>query len=603
LNSGEYIVPKYRAFTFGLTKKTIALLIGMSLCTTITEMFGVGIFLPIFQFIRLQGDVNALVADSTVWPYIIDGLAWFGIEVSLAVLLTLSFVFFLGRQIFTYFRLIYHAAINQRLVRLLRIRMFNCYLEANTSFHDRLPVGNLVNAMTTEVSQAIIGVMAPLELAVYIIMALGYLLILSALSWEMTLVSIVVLLLASQVPNVWIRKSAHTGRKLAGSNSIMSSFLVGKLRSPRLVRLAGTEAAEQHEFQSLTQSQRKHAVFGSVLQSRTEVVIEPIIIGLSLVFLYFAYTVLQMQIEMIGLYLVVALRLMPIVKGVISQWQSVQRLTGSIEVVEDRLKEMCSEKEQDQGKNKFDKFQNIYFKHVTYRYPSAASNALYDISLRFESGKMHALVGPSGSGKSTLVDLLPRLRLPQSGEIEVDNFSIGNYSLSSIRKSIAYTPQSPQIFDGSVKNHIRYGKMDASDDEIEDAARLAGAEKFISQFPDQYETLLGEDAVRLSGGQRQRIDLARALVCKAPILILDEPTSNLDAESEEEFRQVLMRIRSETTTTIIIIAHRLASISGADQIVVLNEGNIEAVGRHENLIQQAGWYRRAWEMQEGKVKE
>jgi ABC-type multidrug transport system fused ATPase/permease subunit len=587
-----------RAKSFGLTNRSILLLIGMSLCTTITEMFGVGIFLPIFQFIRLQGDVNALVADSAVWPYIIDGLAWVGVEVSLVVLLTLSFVFFLGRQVFTYFRLIYHTAINQRLVRLLRIRMFNHYLDASTSFHDRLPVGNLVNAMTTEVNQAVVGVMAPLELAVYLIMATGYLLILSALSWEMTLVSVIVLLLASRVPNVWIRKSAHTGRKLAGSNTMMSSFLVGRLRSPRLVRLAGTEAAERHEFQLLTQSQRKHAVFGSVLQARTEVAMEPIIIGLSLVFLYFAYTVLHMQIEMIGLYLVVALRLMPIVKGVISQWQTVQRLTGSIEVVDDRLNQMCNQKEQDPGEKEFGKPQNIFFKHVTYRYPSAVSDALNDISLCFENGKMHALVGPSGSGKSTLVDLLPRLRLPQSGEIEVDNLPIENYSLSSLRKAIAYTPQSPQIFDGSVKNHIRYGKPDASDDEIEEAARLAGAEKFISQLPDQYETLLGEDAVRLSGGQRQRLDLARALVRKVPILILDEPTSNLDAESEEAFRQALGRIRDERNTTIIVVAHRLASISDADTIIVLNQGKIEAAAKHGELLQQDGWYYRAWKMQD-----
>jgi ABC-type multidrug transport system fused ATPase/permease subunit len=589
-----------RARSFGLANRSILLLIGISLCATITEIFGVGIFLPIFQFIRLQGDVNTLVADSAVWSYIINGLAWFGIDVSLAVLLMLSFVFFLGRQVFTYFRLIYHTAISQRLVRVLRTRMFDHYLEANTSFHDRLPVGNLVNAMTTEVSQAVIGVMAPLELAVYLIMASGYLLILSALSWEMTLVSVVVLLLASRVPNVWIRKSADTGRKLADSNTMMSSFLVGRLKSPRLVRLAGTEVAERHEFQLLTQSQRKHAVFGSVLQAKTEVAIEPIIVGLSLVFLYFAYTVLQMQIEMIGLYLVVALRLMPIAKGVISQWQTIQRLTGSIEVVEDRLKKMYNEKEQDPGEKEFDKLHNICFNHVTYRYPSAANDALNNISLRFESGKMYALVGPSGSGKSTLVDILPRLRLPQSGEIEVDGLPIENYSLSSLRKSIAYTPQNPQIFDGSIINHIRYGKPEASDDEIEVAARMAGAEKFISQLPDQYETILGEDAVRLSGGQRQRIDLARALVRKAPILILDEPTSNLDAESEEVFRQVLMRIRSETKTTIIIVAHRLASIASADQIVVLSNGKIEEVGKHENLMQQKGWYRKAWKMQEGE---
>ena len=479
--------------------------------------------------------------------------------------------------------------------------MFDRYLDSDSSFHDSLPTGNLVNAMTTEVNQAVLGIMAPIEMAVYLIMASGYLLILSALSWEMTLASFFVLLLASQVPKVWIRMSAHTGRRLANANTVMSSFLVGRLKSPRLVRLAGTEIAEKEEFNGLTLSQRKHAVFGSILQARTEVVMEPIVIGLSLIFLYFSYTVLQMQIEIIGLYLVVALRLMPVVKAIISQWQRIQRLSGSIEVIQNRLQLMEQSKELDTGSRMFSQFRTLRFDDVSYRYPAGQSNALDGVTLEFEFGKITALVGPSGSGKSTLIDLLPRLRLPQAGSIYVDHHPIGEYTLSSLRQAIAYAPQSPQIFDGSVSNHIRYGKYDATDEEIREAAKLAGADKFIGQLPDGYDTLLGEDAVNLSGGQRQRLDLARALVRNASILILDEPTSNLDAESEEAFRQALRRIRNETETTIIIVAHRLASVVDADQIVVLNQGRVDAIGNHVELISQDGWYLDSWVLQEGSL--
>ena len=200
-----------------------------------------------------------------------------------------------------------------------------------------------------------------------------------------------------------------------------------------------------------------------------------------------------------------------------------------------------------------------------------------------------------------MIDLLPRLRLPQAGSIYVDHHPIGEYTLSSLRQAIAYAPQSPQIFDGSVSNHIRYGKYDATDEEIREAAKLAGADKFIGQLPDGYDTLLGEDAVNLSGGERQRLDLARALVRNASILILDEPTSNLDAESEEAFRQALRRIRNETETTIIIVAHRLASVVDADQIVVLNQGRVDAIGNHVELISQDGWYLDAWVLQEGSL--
>ena len=564
-------------------------------------MFGVGIFLPIFQFVRMQGDVTALVAESSVWRYLVDGFEWIGYPVSLVLLLLLSFSFFLARQVFTYLRLVYHSALSQRLIQRIRLRMFDRYLDSDSSFHDSLPTGNLVNAMTTEVNQAVLGIMAPIEMAVYLIMASGYLLILSALSWEMTLASFFVLLLASQVPKVWIRMSAHTGRRLANANTVMSSFLVGRLKSPRLVRLAGTEIAEKEEFNGLTLSQRKHAVFGSILQARTEVVMEPIVIGLSLIFLYFSYTVLQMQIEIIGLYLVVALRLMPVVKAIISQWQRIQRLSGSIEVIQNRLQLMEQSKELDTGSRMFSQFRTLRFDDVSYRYPAGQSNALDGVTLEFEFGKITALVGPSGSGKSTLIDLLPRLRLPQAGSIYVDHHPIGEYTLSSLRQAIAYAPQSPQIFDGSVSNHIRYGKYDATDEEIREAAKLAGADKFIGQLPDGYDTLLGEDAVNLSGGERQRLDLARALVRNASILILDEPTSNLDAESEEAFRQALRRIRNETETTIIIVAHRLASVVDADQIVVLNQGRVDAIGNHVELISQDGWYLDAWVLQGGSL--
>jgi len=584
------------AKSYGLSASAITLLVGMSLFATLTEMFGVGVFLPIFQFMRMNGDVETLLDESSVWGYLIIFFERTGIPLSFENLLLLSFVFFLARQIFTYIRLVFYSSISQRLIKNIRVRMFNAYLDSNTSLHDSMPVGNLVNAMTTEATASVGGIMAPLELVVYIVMALGYLLILSAVSWQMTLASSVVLLLASLAPKAWIRMSADTGIKLADANTTMSSFLVGRLRSPRLVRLAGTALAEKDEFRELTESQRKHAVFGSILQARTEVVMEPIVIALSLAFLYFAFTVMQMQIEMIGLYLVVALRLMPVIKGILTQWQKIKAFSGSVQVIKNRLLQMDKSKEVDHGTKTFEKLHGIKFENVSYSYPSEQIKALSDISLEIKSGTMTALVGPSGSGKSTLIDLLLCLRFPQSGQIYMGNNLISDFRLSSLREAIAYVPQSPQIFDGTVIKHIRYGKKDASDEEVREAARLAAADRFILQLSNGYETRLGEDAVRLSGGQRQRLDLARALIRKAPILILDEPTSNLDVESEDAFRLSLSRIRHETDTTIIVVTHSLRGVTDADQIVVLNHGKIEMVGHHSELICQDGWYADAWKL-------
>ena len=588
-----------RFYFFGLTSRKIVVLVLLPLAATVSEIFGIGIFLPIFQFIRLEGDISALVADSSIWQYVVDAFSFLNIEPSLASLLLLAFTLFIGRQILIYLRLIYTGVVTQYLIQIQRNRLFDRYIEADTSYHDRTPVGNLSNIVVQEVNGAVSGIMGPLELITYIIMLVGYLIVLSILSWEMTLFSVITLVISSLVPKAWINKSVLVGRELVNANTLVSGFLIGRLRSPRLVRLSGTESAEKEEFHRLTLVQRKHNVEGLILKSKTDSLIEPIVIGLSLAFLYFAYTVLHLQIEIIGLYLVVLMRLMPVAKSILIKLQSIKSSLGSIEALEGRFKAMKDSLEQDNGDEILSQInQPILIENVSYCYPDSEKDVLKNINIEFEMNKMTAIVGPSGSGKSTLIDLLPSLRLPTDGIIKINGKGIEKYRLKSLRQLMSYTPQSPQIFDGTVKHHILYGKSDAIDNEIQDAVRLAGADEFINQLPQGIDTKLGEDAIRLSGGQRQRLDLARALVRKAAILILDEPTSNLDAESEDAFIRALSKIRQETNTTIIVIAHRLASISKADNIVVLNKGMVESKGSHTELLKENGWYSKAWKIQE-----
>jgi ABC-type multidrug transport system fused ATPase/permease subunit len=588
----------HRVVDLGLSYRVIAILILLSLVSTITEIFSIGIFLPIFQFISHKGDIDTLLVDSTLWRYLVDVFDFFGINLKFLYLLLLSFGFFLSRQIFLYVRLIYTAAVRQRLVQKLRNRVFNKYIEASSSYHDSVPVGDLVNVITTEVNKAVLGFLAPIELIVYFIMLFSYLTLLAFLSWKMTLLSAIILLLAIRIPKTWIKKSAGVGRKLVSANTLVSEFLVGRLRSPRLVRLSGTEVAEKNEFKQLTRGQRKNAVLASILQAKTDVIMEPVVVGISLIFLYFSYTVLKMQVETIGIFLVIVLRILPIVRGLIAQWQKVQSILGSIEIIENRIQSMNDSVENDTGIEKICKFnQSIEIINVSYCYSSTDDYALNEINIRFNSNEMTAITGPSGSGKSTLIDLLPRLRVPTKGVIKVDGINIENYSLKSLRNIISYAPQSPQIFDGTVKDHILYGKLDATENEIQEAINLAGAENFIDKLPQGLDTFLGEDAIKLSGGQRQRLDLARVLIKKSPILILDEPTSNLDAESENLFKQILYRIQKETDTTIIVVSHRLASIADSDKIIVLNQGKVESYGTNQELLDQNGWYAKAWKMQ------
>jgi len=587
-----------RSINLGLSRKAIITLISLSFFSTLTEVFGVTMFLPIIQFIQFDGDLNLLTEDTVIWSYLIDIFNMFNVTPALEILLAVSFSLFLFRQIFVYFRVIYNANISQYITKKQRTQMFDAYLHADSSYHDKMPVGNLVNVMTTEVNRAVNGIMAPTELVVLFVMLTGYITVLFLLSWQMTAASIIILMLTVAIPFFWIKKSKQAGRDFVEANTSMSEFLVGRLHSPRLIRLAGVENAEKTEFNRLTDSQRKIAVFISKLRAKTEVSMEPFVIGMSMIFLYYAVIILKLQIEVVGLYLIIVLRLMPIVKSSVVQWQSVQRFIGAIEAIESRINTMESSIEIDTGSIELTKINsNILFEEVSYRYLTEKNDTLIKLSFEILANKTTAIVGPSGSGKSTLIDLLPLIRRPTHGSILIDGVDLKEIALSNLRSLISYAPQNPQIFGGTVKNHILYGKVGSSDREVIRAAELAGADKFINKLPLGYDTLVGENAIKLSGGQRKRLDLARALIAESPILILDEPTSNLDANSSEKFIQTIKSIGGMTLTTIIIISHELRNISDVDQIIVLNNGRVESIGTHNELIDRCDWYSNAWNSQ------
>jgi ATP-binding cassette, subfamily B, bacterial MsbA len=288
------------------------------------------------------------------------------------------------------------------------------------------------------------------------------------------------------------------------------------------------------------------------------------------------------------------IRLVPVVLHAISDYSNIVGKWPSVEKVDGSLRELFEAREPRGGDTTFSRLdQGISYDHVSFTYGSGDTPALHDVTATILAHRMCALVGRSGAGKSTLVDLLPRLRELTAGTIRFDGIPITEFTTDSLRAGIAFVPQQPQIFNISAAEHIRYGKEGATDEEVREAARLAGALDFIEALPGGFDCPLGDGGNRLSGGQRQRLDIARALVRRAPILILDEPTSALDADAEAAFRDALRTLRSETNLTIIVIAHRLSTIADADQIVVLQQGHVESVGSHAELMAAGGWYARA----------
>ena len=231
----------------------------------------------------------------------------------------------------------------------------------------------------------------------------------------------------------------------------------------------------------------------------------------------------------------------------------------------------------------------VAFKDVGFAYPDGTS-VLHDITFTATPGEMVALVGLTGAGKTTLVSLIPRFYDPTTGSVLIDGIDARRFRVRELRERIAIVLQDPVLFSGTIADNVRYGRLDASDDEIEQAARAAHAHEFVSRLPKGYHTQIAEAGGGLSGGERQRLSVARAILKGAPILILDEPTSSLDAISEEIVFDALRRLRAGRTT--IVIAHRLSTVRDADRILVLDGGRIVAQGRHDELLTSSQLYRR-----------
>jgi ATP-binding cassette subfamily B protein len=280
-------------------------------------------------------------------------------------------------------------------------------------------------------------------------------------------------------------------------------------------------------------------------------------------------------------------------------WGEVQRAAGAME----RLLELLAAEPQITAPENPVPFPDhregrIRFEEVTFSYPSRPSTlALDNLVLEIRPGEKVAFVGPSGAGKSTTFQLIMRFYDPQKGRIVVDGVDVAMADPVAVRGRIGVVPQETVIFGATARDNIRFGRPDASDDEIEAAAKAAAADEFIRELPDGYDTYLGERGTRLSGGQKQRIAIARAILKDAPILLLDEATSSLDAESERLVQKALEFLERDRTT--IVIAHRLATVLEADRIVVMDQGRIVDIGRHKELVARDALYARLAELQFG----
>ena len=571
---------------------------GFHLLGTVFERIGLTMLLPVFGLIQSGQEARVLAEDADFWAYLVAFYNGIGLEPTVSILLATSFLAILLRQVFVYFRIVFMERIRLLMVRDTRDRAVQAHLDVQLSHLDGNGLGSVVNNLTIEIPRGVSCLIAAVTIVGYVIMMSIYVVLLLALSVPMTVAALAVMALAALPVLRILRRTRQIGNEIVNTNNAILEFLDARLRSLRLIRLSGTQLAELDQMRDRSQKQFHWFLYAMILQARTTVAIEPIIVGAGFVFLYFGVSQFGLALEQVGLFMIVVLRLVPVVKEILTTRVSILRDQAALESVDQQLQGLRDHAERDIGSRPLEAVnQAISYKNVSLRYANATSNALTDIDIAIPAHRVTAFVGPSGAGKSSLIDLLPRLREPTNGDIFIDDVSVREFSLGTLRSVVSYAPQSPQIFNVSARDHIKYGRPDASDDEVIAAAARAGADDFIRALPDGYDTRVGDAGALLSGGQRQRLDLARALLKNAEILILDEPTSQLDADSEAHLRSALRRIREETELTVIIVGHRLSTVSLAEQIIVLRDGQIDDCGTHDELMDRGGWYADAYAKQ------
>lgn len=584
----------------GLSYRAAAVLLALTLGSVLFEGAGIAMLLPVFEFIQAGGDVGRLVSGARYWAVLVEAFRTVSLPINLATLLTVSFAAIVARQIFNYARLIYNARVLFDAIHDLRNWSFRLVLRTRTSEQEESQLGAAVNDVAVELPKAINALYGTVNLVGRILLIVVYLGGLLFLAPWMTVVSLGVMGITAFALSGLLRRSSATSAAITQANRNFTTFLLERLRSLRLIRLSGTEGPEIEDLTRLSATQRDNEIQLRKIAAKLDAFIEPTAVFLGFVVLFVGYSQFNMPIGALGLFVVVMMRLMPATREVINAWQSVLGQWASLARIAESVRLMQEARESRGGKVKLEKLRKgIRFDRVSYSYKGNAP-ALSEVSCDIPARQLTALVGPSGSGKSTFIDLLPRLRDADAGAVLIDGVPITDFSVNSLREGIAFVPQHAQLFNVSVAEQIGYGKPGATESEIREAAKLAGAADFIERLPGGYDMLLGEGGERLSGGQRQRLDLARALVRRAPILILDEPTSHLDADSEQQLREALLRIRDQGETTIIVVAHRLSTIAEADRILVFEQGNVTESGTHDELMERGQWYASAFTQQHGE---
>ena len=578
---------------FGLNKFKILLFVIVALSASLIEGIGIASFLPLIDYINIEND-SSLEEQNNYWIYINQLSNFFNIEITLKIILFFIFSVFLIRSIFIYLLQIYSSWLYENILHKARLNAYNSYVNADYSFYSKYSTGNSINILTTEIVRAGGYFKSIFILISTIILFLIYVILLFSISFKMSIAAVFVLLFASLIIKIITKNIRILGKKVSFANNALSELLIDRIKVFRLIKLT----LQQRQSSNLISDKSKNVLINNYNvqknAARIELFLEPLIIMFVLILVFLSINYFSISLSKLGIFLIATIRLLPLSKNILKHWNSALSSLAAFEKVIDYINNLKSHSEKNVKqliKSDYDEnIKNITFNNINFAHKNQKENTLSNINLKFETNQISALVGSSGSGKTTLLDLIPKLLIPNKGEILFNNQNISNISTNIIRKKIAYVSQDSIMLNDTIYNNLIFGSDKIDDELIKGVLIDTDSIDFVNSLPNQINTIIGEGGRQLSGGQIQRLSLARALLNNPNIIILDEPTSSLDSESEHLIKTTLYKKIKNDNRIIIIVAHRLSTVLGADQIVVLNNGQISNIGSHDMLIKEDKWY-------------
>ena len=489
--------------------------------------------------------------------------------------------------------------VGEEIKKILQFDMVSSLIKADTKLIDGKHSGKFISNLTFDVTH-ITNMLSDAILALFkdSLTLIGLLIVMFYQNWKLSLISIVMIPLASIAAKTLGKRISKVATEAQERSGFLNSYLIELFKNHKLIKIF------QKEYYEINRSDKHLEILKDKnAKIRTVYVrVSPIMetftgIMIAILIFYSGKLIIDDEININNFFSFLAammlayqpVRSLATINMAVNQGLSAAR---RILPIIDNINEVKDNKD---ATELIVKDSNILFEDVSFNYNENNNVVLKNINLSIKGGKMSALVGHSGSGKSTILNLIPRFYNVKSGDIKIDDQSIYKIKIESLRKKISLVSQDTTLFDDTIRNNIAYANMDASEDDIKEAARLSYCEEFIKELPNKYETIIGENGVRLSGGEKQRISIARAMLKKTPIILLDEATSSLDSETEEKIQNAINILTKNKTT--LVIAHRLSTILNSDKIFVVEKGKILADGKHDELLKISSQYKNFYEKQ------